>query len=189
MISLAAPSPLRDGELALLPLDGDVAALMVAASRDVEVTRWTQVPENLSLGDASMVTAGWSMPSSTIARFQVCHPAVGAAGLATVWLSSGTTPEVGYWLLAHARGRGLARRAVRLLCQWAFEVCAISRLQLTTLPGNVASERVAAACGFRRDGTVVRDVKGSSRTLDLWVRDAGAVAGGASAGAGEVSAR
>jgi RimJ/RimL family protein N-acetyltransferase len=173
-VALAAPAPLHDGELALLPPGTDVAALMVAASNDREVTRWTQVPEGLTLRDAGLVTAGWSMPSSTIARFVVSHPDTGVAGMVTVWVNSSDEAEVGYWLLAHARGRGIARRAVQRLCAWAFEVGGAERLQLTTLPGNVASERVAAACGFSRDGTLVRDVKGESRTLSLWHRQAGA---------------
>ena len=172
-VALAAPAPLGDGELALLPTGSEVAALMVAASNDPEVTRWTQVPEGLTLRDAVLVTAGWSMPSSTIARFVVSHPGTGIAGMVTVWVNSGNEAEVGYWLLAHARGRGIARRAVDRLCAWAFHVCHAERLQLTTLPGNVASERVAAACGFSRAGTLVRDVKGESRTLSLWHREAG----------------
>ena len=189
-MALAAPSPLQDGELMLLPVDTDVAALMVAASHDVEITRWTQVPEGLTLADAAMVTAGWSMRSPTIARFEMRHPDVGTAGLVTVWISPGNEPELGYWLLASARGRGLARRAAALLCTWAFEVCGVSRLQLTTLPGNVASERVAAACGFARHGTLRRDVKGTPRTLTLWYRDAEALAdGSARASAEGVSAR
>jgi [ribosomal protein S5]-alanine N-acetyltransferase len=170
--ALAAPSPLRDGEVALLPVGTDVAALIVAASHDPEITRWTQVPENLSLLDAGLITAGWSMPSTTTARFQVSSAELTPAGMVTVWINAENEAEVGYWLLAAARGRGIARRAVRLLCTWSFDECRLDRLQLATLPGNVASETVAKACGFHRKGTLVRDVKGTSRTLDVWVRTA-----------------
>jgi RimJ/RimL family protein N-acetyltransferase len=171
--ALAPPSPLRDGEVALLPVGMDVAALIVAASNDTEITRWTQVPEALTLLDAGLITAGWTMPSTTTARFQVSLTELAAAGMVTVWINAENEAEVGYWLLAPARGRGVASRAVRLLCSWSFEVCGLERLQLATLPGNVASERVAQACGFHREGTLVRDVKGTSSTLDLWVRGAG----------------
>jgi RimJ/RimL family protein N-acetyltransferase len=168
--ALAAPSPLRDGEVALLPVDGDITALIVAASHDPEITRWTQVPRDLTLLDAGLITAGWTMPSATTARFQVSIAGQAPAGMATVWVNAAGEAEVGYWLLAAARGRGIARRALRLLCTWSFEVCGLERLQLTTLPGNVASERVALACGFHRDGTRSRDVKGTQSTLQLWVR-------------------
>jgi RimJ/RimL family protein N-acetyltransferase len=171
--ALAAPSPLRDGEVALLPVDGDVTALIVAASHDPEITRWTQVPRDLTLLDAGLITAGWTMPSATTARFQVSVGELAPAGMATVWIDAADEAEVGYWLLAAARGRGIARRALRLLCTWSFEVCGLERLQLTTLPGNVASERVAQACGFHREGTLSRDVKGTSSTLQRWVRMTG----------------
>ncbi|HEY7926667.1 MAG TPA: GNAT family protein [Candidatus Dormibacteraeota bacterium] len=170
--ALAATSPLRDGEVVLLPAGRDVAALLVAASHDSEITRWTQVPENLTYLDATLITAGWTMQSTTTARFQVSIAERAPAGMVTVWINAENEAEVGYWLLAQARGRGVARRAVRLLCTWSFEVCRLDRLQLTTLPGNVASEMVAQACGFHREGTLVRDIKGTSRTLDLWVLEA-----------------
>lgn len=175
--ALAAPSPLRDGELALLPAGPDVAALVLAGSRDPEVTRWTQVPADLTVLDALLVTAGWSMPSATTARFEVWVPDLAPAGMATVWINAEGEAEIGYWLLAAARGSGLATRAVRLLCDWAFGVCELRRLQLATLPGNAASERVARHCGFVPAGTLVRDIKGTARPLDLWVRAAAAVSG------------
>lgn len=171
--ALAPPSPLRDGEVELLPVGSDVAALVVAASHDPEITRWTQVPENLTLLDAGLITAGWTMANTTTARFQVAVAELAPAGMVTVWINAADEAEVGYWLLTQARGRGLARRAVGLLCDWSFDVCELELLQLATLPGNVASERVAEACGFHHDGTLVRDVKGTLRTLDLWVRLAG----------------
>jgi len=171
--ALAEPSPLRDGEVALLPVDRDVTALIVAASHDPDITRWTQVPRDLTLLDARLITSGWTMPSATTARFQVSVAEQAPAGMATVWINAADEAEVGYWLLAAARGRGIARRALRLLCTWSFEVCGLDRLQLTTLPGNVASERVAQACGFHREGTRSRDVKGTPSTLQLWVRQTG----------------
>ncbi len=176
--ALAAPSPLRDGEVTLLPLDASVPALLVAASHDAEITRWTQVPQDMTLLDAGLVTAGWASNRS-IVRLQVCLPELSPAGLVTVWINTRGQAEVGYWLLQSARRRGVARRAVRMLCQWAFETSDLEQLELTTLPGNEASEKVALACGFRSTGTVERDVKGSAHTVRLWVRprDGGAAAG------------
>lgn len=61
---------------------------------------------------------------------------------------------VGYWLASHARGRGVATRALRLLARWAFEDLAVARLELTCAPDNVASQRVAERCGFVREGVL-----------------------------------
>jgi RimJ/RimL family protein N-acetyltransferase len=167
--ALAAPSPLRDGEVTLLPLDPDVPALLVAASYDDEITRWTQVPHGMTLVDAGLVVAGWAS-NSRVVRLQICLPDQGPAGLVTVWINQRDRAEVGYWLLAPARGRGVARRAVRLLCDWAFATCGVDELELTTLLGNTASEKVATACGFSAAGTIDRDVAGDTRTVRLWVR-------------------
>jgi RimJ/RimL family protein N-acetyltransferase len=165
--ALASPPPLRDGEVELLPIDSRVPALLVAASHDAEVTRWTQIPEGMSILDAGLVAAGWRGNRGTV-RMQVCVPGDAPAGMVTIWINGDGEAEVGYWLLESARGRGIARRAVRLVCDWAFESGDVELLQLTTLPGNVASERVASVCGFRPAGTVVRDIKGETRTLSLW---------------------
>jgi ribosomal-protein-alanine N-acetyltransferase len=170
--ALAAPSPLRDGAVTLLPLDAEVPALLVAASHDHEVTRWTQVPAGMTLLDAGLVTAGWESNPSVV-RFQVSLPDDSRVGMVTVWINSDGEAEVGYWLLQSARGRGVARSALRVLCDWAFATSNLERLQLTTLLGNTSSEKVAAACGFHLAGAVVREVKGRSRTMRLWERARG----------------
>ena len=76
---------------------------------------------------------------------------LGGASLNHVSLSQGRA-AVGYWLAPEARGRGIATRAVRLLARWAFDSLGIVRLQLTCGPDNDASHRVAARCGFTREG-------------------------------------
>jgi RimJ/RimL family protein N-acetyltransferase len=61
---------------------------------------------------------------------------------------------VGYWLAAHARGRGVASHAVRLLAAWSFAQLGIARLELTCGPDNRASQAVAERCGFTREGVL-----------------------------------
>jgi [ribosomal protein S5]-alanine N-acetyltransferase len=171
-VALARPSPLRDGEVTLLPLDSTVPALLVAASHDEQITRWTQVPEGMTLLDAGLVSAGWTS-NRTVVRLTVSLAGEPAVGMVIVWINDAGAAEVGYWLLESARGRGVARRAVGMLCDWAFATSDLEELQLTTLPGNTASERVAIACGFQPAGTVTRDIKGRLRTMRLWVRTRG----------------
>jgi RimJ/RimL family protein N-acetyltransferase len=173
--ALAAPSPLSDGGepvVTLLPLDAEVPALLVAASHDHEITRWTQVPAGMTLLDAGLVTAGWAS-NAGVARFQVSVADGSRVGMVTVWINRDGEAEVGYWLLEQARGHGVARRAVRMLCDWAFATSGLERLELTTMLGNTRSDRVAAACGFHPAGTVAREVKGATETMRLWVRSRG----------------
>jgi RimJ/RimL family protein N-acetyltransferase len=77
--------------------------------------------------------------------------------------------SVGYWLAAHARGRGLATRTVRLLAGWAFTHLAVERLELTCAPDNVASQRVALRCGFVREGVLRAHLPFQGRRRDTMV--------------------
>jgi RimJ/RimL family protein N-acetyltransferase len=60
--------------------------------------------------------------------------------------------EIGFWVLPHARGQGVASRAVGLIARWAFDDLALIRIQATTDVDNVASQRVLEKNGFRREG-------------------------------------
>ena len=60
--------------------------------------------------------------------------------------------EIGYWVTPGARGRGVATAAVRALSDWAFAHAGTARLELLTDWANVASQRVALAAGFQREG-------------------------------------
>jgi RimJ/RimL family protein N-acetyltransferase len=59
--------------------------------------------------------------------------------------------EVGYWLYPHARGRGLAGRAVEALVEWAF-ANGVRRVEAVVRLENEASNRVLERLGFRREG-------------------------------------
>ena len=60
--------------------------------------------------------------------------------------------SAGYWVAAPARGRGVATRAIRLLCAFAFAELGAKRVELWIEPVNAASLRVAEAAGFHREG-------------------------------------
>ncbi|MGY0055983.1 GNAT family N-acetyltransferase [Streptomyces sp. LZ34] len=65
--------------------------------------------------------------------------------------SGAPSAEVGYWTAAHARGRGVAPRALRALTDWAFTTFAgdgLTRLELLHQVDNVASCRVAHKSGY-----------------------------------------
>lgn len=62
--------------------------------------------------------------------------------------------EIGYWVAAGARRRGIATRAATLASRWALAELGLVRLELMTRPDNVASQRVAEAAGFSREGVL-----------------------------------
>ena len=59
--------------------------------------------------------------------------------------------EVGYWLFAEARGRGLATQAVSAVAREAF-ASGFWRIEANVRIGNDASERVLERAGFTREG-------------------------------------
>jgi RimJ/RimL family protein N-acetyltransferase len=60
--------------------------------------------------------------------------------------------EIGYWVAPWARGRGVATAATRVLSGWAFAHRGVERLELLAAKENEASQRVALAAGFIREG-------------------------------------
>ena len=60
--------------------------------------------------------------------------------------------EIGYWVAREARGRGVATRAVRLVCGWAASELGLTTLELVIHEDNAPSHAVARAAGFTRTG-------------------------------------
>jgi RimJ/RimL family protein N-acetyltransferase len=88
------------------------------------------------------------------AAYAIADPAtdrlLGGAGLERP-VPTRQQAELGYWVGPWARRRGVATAAVRALCGHAFGA-GIARLELLTHWENEASQRVALAAGFQREG-------------------------------------
>jgi RimJ/RimL family protein N-acetyltransferase len=61
---------------------------------------------------------------------------------------------VAYWLAPASRGKGIATRAVTMLCEWAFDGLRLARLELRVDVRNQASQRLAERVGFEREGLI-----------------------------------
>jgi len=136
----------------------DVPAI-VQACQDPEIHRWTLVPRPYGEDEAREYLAatarGWMKGSE--ASFAVVEPGsdqlLGAVSLS---LRGPQVAEVGYWLSAGARGRGVMTGAVRALADWAFATSGLERIQLQSDPENGPSLRVAERAGFVREGLLRR---------------------------------
>ena len=73
--------------------------------------------------------------------------------------------EIGYFVLPHARGRGVATTIARLLAEHAFSL-GIERVAAYVNVGNTASERVVDRAGFTREGVVRSMPKPDGRRVD-----------------------
>ena len=119
-----------------------------------------RVPQPYRLADALEYVRGssesWSTGENTNFAILVdgLEGPAGSIGVRWTELADGIA-EVGYWVAAEARGRGVATTAARLVAHWAFDVAPhLERLQLRADVLNAASNRVAEKAGFTREGVL-----------------------------------
>jgi len=62
----------------------------------------------------------------------------------------------GYWVARRQAGRGLATRALGLLCDYAFRSAGLHRVEVNIRPENTASLRVVEHLRFRDEGVRAR---------------------------------
>jgi RimJ/RimL family protein N-acetyltransferase len=76
---------------------------------------------------------------------------LGCAGLNQV-NHAHRSANLGYWIGEAHRGRGIATEAARQVAAFGFGEPGLVRIEIVTLPGNAASQRVARKLGARREG-------------------------------------
>jgi RimJ/RimL family protein N-acetyltransferase len=148
---------LRDGDLVLRPKHaGDVAAL-TAACQDPEIPRWTLVPSPYTEADARAFIAASEREATAgkavnlLAVDAADGRLLGSFSLMELDRAPGYG-EIGYWVAADARGRGVATRAVRLLADWGRRELGLTKLEILPHRDNAPSRRVAERAGFRDTG-------------------------------------
>ncbi len=144
---------LRDGDLLLRPPAEDDVPAVTAACQDEDLARFIpRFPRPYREEDAR----GWiaSVNTGPLARTFVIVDAQSGELLGATEVRLGEVGSIGYWIAKEARGRGVATRATKLLSRWALGEADVQRLELTTHPENIASQRVAEKAGFTREGVL-----------------------------------
>jgi RimJ/RimL family protein N-acetyltransferase len=143
---------LSDQSLTLRPWGkADAAEIVACVDGDPEITKWLdQVPQPYTLADAlayveGLVEQAFAITDSTSGRI------LGSIGLSPITNGVG---EIGYWIRADARGRGVPTRALTLLARWALGRDDVERVQLRADVDNIGSRRVAEKAGFRLEGVL-----------------------------------
>jgi RimJ/RimL family protein N-acetyltransferase len=161
MRSIPHPSPpLTDGDIVLRPWERRDAPAVAAACQDPEIPRWTVVPHQYTERHARefiSATAGDAKAGRELALAIVDREdrLLGALGISNFdWPN--LKAEIGYWMVAEQRRRGIGARATRLLAEWAVGTLGLERLELLANPLNEASQRLAERAGFTREGTLRR---------------------------------
>ena len=157
--------PLTDGVVLLDAFTrSDVGDLVRVV--DDEILRWLPLPDPYGESEArefvdapaNRDTSGDALNFAIRLRKPAGGPVAGSIGVFVSRPRSGEL-QLGYWIAAHARGQGAARRAVLLLARHALATPGVRRLEIQTHPANHASRRVAervgaAFEGIRRGGLV-----------------------------------
>jgi RimJ/RimL family protein N-acetyltransferase len=155
-----APLELTDGVVRLRELrDGDREQVL-ATMRDPLVAQWLNMPRAPGDRDFASLVRIARDGRATGDRFDFAVTEVAADASVGAVIASRRhreNYEVAYLAGADGRGRGLMTRAVRLLCDWLFEQ-GVGRIEVRTHPANLASQRLAERCGFRREGRERRSI-------------------------------
>jgi RimJ/RimL family protein N-acetyltransferase len=150
-------------------LPADVEPVFLAC-QDADIQHFTQVPVPYLREHAEFFVAQgpkqWS--AGLAAGFAVTDHTtgalLGACGLLGVDHEARQT-GAGYWVAPWARSRGVARRALTLVSEWALGEGGLDRVFVEVEEANSASSVVALAAGFTRvDGPAeVVELKGVAR--------------------------
>ena len=151
---------LHDGDLVLRPKTPADADAIVDACQDPEIPRWTLVPSPYTRADADDYIALSEQEAAAgtgvhlIAVDAGDGRLLGSFGLMELDRRPGYA-EIGYWVAAGARGRGVATRAVRLLTDWARSELGLTLIEILPHKDNAPSRRVAEKAGYRDTGRLV----------------------------------
>lgn len=148
----------REGGIVIRPLaTGDAEPLHRAVRSSVEsLSYWLPwCHRDYTLADAaawierSMVC--WATGSEfPLGVFDAGGAVLGCTGVSRLDRAQGVG-NLGYWVCAAARNRGVATMAAGATARLGFEVLGLSRLEIVVLPHNTASQRVAEKLGARRE--------------------------------------
>jgi RimJ/RimL family protein N-acetyltransferase len=142
---------LRDDPFVLRPWREDDADAVYAACQDAETRRWLPtLPRPYTRDDARAFVT--DAPGLGPHQFAITEQGdvVGSIGLS---LGNHEAGHIGYWCIPQVRRRGIATRATRRVCRYAFDDLRLERLELTDVE-NHASQRIAEKVGFRREGVL-----------------------------------
>ena len=146
-----------DVMIVLTPFEHSDAPSMAEGDRDPEHRKWFEFPSSFvpSVTHSEEVVARWEIERAAGSRLPFAvrnaftHELLGGCELKP---QSSAVANVSYWTYPPHRRTGVAKQAVRLLCEFAFADMGLRRLELLIEPSNTASLHVAAAAGFAAAG-------------------------------------
>jgi [ribosomal protein S5]-alanine N-acetyltransferase len=166
---------ITDGVVRLrLPSDADVPRI-VEACRDPDVSRYTTVPNPYQPAHTvEWMQRGLAGLASGTDLQTVIAEADDSDVLGTIGLHDinrvASRCVAGYLTAPWARRRGVAGRALYLLCGYAFRDLHLARVEVTIEPENSPSRATAESVGFREEGLLrsYMSVAGARRDMLMY---------------------
>lgn len=164
---------LTDGVVRLVPPGPADVDAVADLCQDEAIQEWTVVPSPYTRSHAEAfvddwVVGGWAEGRECTWGIRSAGRLVGMIGLS---MRPARSAEIGYWLGADARGRGLMQRAVTLVLDHAFDPDGLDleHVEWHAYAGNWASWRTAWRAGFRFEGVVRKGAVQRGVRRDDWV--------------------
>ncbi|RLP74964.1 N-acetyltransferase [Mycetocola tolaasinivorans] len=169
-----APTLAVRGGFVLRPWQPDDVDAVFEICQDPEIQRWTPAPTPYTRADAQrVVDRGLTSWAAGVGGFFALADAQTdelAAWFGFVALQEEpASAELGYWLAAPFRGRGLATRALNALVDYSFDVVGLDSVYLRIDAANAASAGVAIRAGFELTASSVTDDR-TPEPLDTYTR-------------------
>lgn len=153
--------------------DSDIAS-MVTLFDEQSIDAWTPLPSPFDEAAARRYLARAHAATRSGQGLQLAITTDGEHPLGEVLLfcASETIGELAYAVGVEHRGNALAARAMRLLIDYAAAARGLTGFVLAISAGNMASQRVAIACGFHPsdEPPILRERKGRRIELLTWRR-------------------
>ena len=128
--------------------------------QDPLIPRFTRIPANYQMANAEHYVRerspnGFTMQTEIQLVLEYDGNFAGAVSFHTLVLDEAKA-EIGYWITANARGKGIATAATKLLTGYGFEKIGFQRIEALVVESNKPSLKVLSNAGYLQEG-VLRD--------------------------------
>jgi RimJ/RimL family protein N-acetyltransferase len=128
--------------------------------QDPLIPKFTRIPANYQMANAEHYVRerspnGFAMRTELQLVLEYDGQFAGALSFHTLVMEE-EKAEIGYWLTADVRGKGIATQATKLLTEFGFESIGFHRIEALVVESNKPSLKVLENAGYVQEG-VLRD--------------------------------
>lgn len=157
---------MKHGLITLRPVhEGDIEEIYLAC-QDPLIPRYTTVPSPYARTHAQVfveeqVPARFASKSELL--FVITHGYEGEESFCglisfhTICLGNHTA-EIGYWIAAPARGKGVGSAATKMITDYGFQTMGFKRIEATVVLDNEASKALLRSAGYELEGVMRKKV-------------------------------